>query len=64
MMQFIVLGQIPGTHIQLTFIGFQIVLIVAVLSAMVYAYRVHNARVRKHLQRQFDIISLRNLDQA
>lgn len=64
MMEFIVLGQIPGTHIQLTFIGFWVVIIMMTVGATAYVHYVHNTRVRKHLQQQFDIISLRSLDQA
>lgn len=64
MMEFIVLGQIPGTHIQLTYVGFWVVMILVIAGAAAYVYRVHNVRVRKHLQQQFDVISLRNLDRA
>lgn len=64
MMQFIVLGQIPGTHFQLTYMWFWFVVLVVGTAGSAYLYRVHHAKMRKHLQRHFDAITLRTLDQA
>lgn len=64
MEQLIVLGQIPGTHFQLTFLWYQ--LIVWPLAGY-FGYRYYKARVeklRQETQRHFDVISLRSLEQA
>lgn len=64
MMQLIVLGQIPGTHLQLTFAWFQVIIypVLAVLS-----YKLYEFWLQKQVtiaRRHFDVISLQNLDQA
>ncbi len=64
MMQFIVLGQIPGTHFQLTIWWYGAILAIIMLAGMAVLYYVHGHKVRKHLQQQFDIISLSSLDRA
>jgi len=64
MMQLLVLGQIPGTHIQLTYGWFQLIAL-PMLGLLVYkAHRLYlQNHARKH-PRHFDFISLRSLDQA
>jgi Na+/H+ antiporter NhaC len=64
MMQFIVLGQIPGTHFQLTFIGFQVVLALVIAGVVTYAYYLHSLHIHKEMQRTFDIITLQTLGRA
>lgn len=64
MMQFIVLGQVPGTHFQLTYGWFQLIFIPLVLAAGYKAYRWHAQKQTVQTQRHFDFISLRSLDQA
>jgi hypothetical protein len=64
MEQLIVLGQIPGTHFQLTFGWFQLVFWPIVGFA---SYRFYKARIEKlqqQTQRHYDVISLRSLEQA
>jgi uncharacterized protein HemX len=62
-MDFIVLGLIPGTHIQLTFVGY-LLLAPLLLGVGIYYFR----KVQKHrlqsTRRHFDVISLRSLEQA
>ncbi len=64
MMQFIVLGQIPGTHFQLTYGWFQFILWPTLALVAYKAYRLYLQTQTKEVQRHFDVISLRNLDQA
>jgi hypothetical protein len=65
MMQLIVLGQIPGTHFQLTYAWFQIILLSAILAMVYKAYRTYiHKQSLAATQRHFDVISLRSLDQA
>ena len=64
MLQFIVLGQIPGTHIQLTFSWFSLIILAAILIAAHKFYKQHTQRQIQQLQRHFDVISLSSLDQA
>lgn len=64
MLQFIVLGQIPGTHIQLTFAWFSVI---AGLAAMIVAHKLaqlHAQNKIQQLQRHFEVISLSSLDRA
>ncbi len=64
MEELIVLGQIPGTHLQVTYTWFQIIMIPAVLYV---GYKYYRRQINKQVianQRQFDVISLRSLDQA
>lgn len=64
MLQLIILGQIPGTQIQLTFAWFQVI-VLPLLAVVAYKlYRAQLAKVQQQTQRHFDVISLRNLDQA
>ncbi len=64
MMQLIVLGEIPGTHFQLTYGWFQLIM-VPVLAFVAYkAYRLYLHKQTAQTQRHFDVISLRSLDQA
>ncbi len=64
MMQLIVLGQIPGTHFQLTYGWFQLI-VLPILAVVAYkAYRLHIHKQAQQTQRHFDVISLRSLDQA
>lgn len=64
MMQLIVLGQIPGTHFQLTFAWFQLIMIPCLAFVTYKVYRAHLRKQGKQVQRKFDFISLRSLDQA
>jgi len=64
MMQLIVLGQIPGTHFQLTYGWFQLIMIPLVLLAAYKTYRWYTQKQTVQTQRHFDFISLRSLDQA
>lgn len=64
MMQFIVLGQIPGTHLQLTFIWFQLILAIVIASVATIGYYLYASKVRRHLLEQVEVLTLQNLDQA
>lgn len=64
MMQLIVLGQIPGTHFQLTYGWYQLIMVTLVVAVSYKAYRVHAKNQTEETQRHFDVISLRSLDQA
>ena len=64
MMQLIILGQVPGTHFQLTYGWFQL-MVLPILGYVGYRfYQAHLLKQIKQAQRQFEVISLRNLDQA
>lgn len=64
MIQFLVLGQVPGTHFQITFMWFQLLLVLASLAATYYLVYVRGLHNVKHMQERFNAISLQNLDQA
>lgn len=64
MMQFIVLGQVPGTHFQLTFIWFQLAVALAIASLVSYAYYIFAVRTRKRFIIQAENFTLQHLDQA
>jgi hypothetical protein len=64
MMQLIVLGQIPGTHFQLTYGWFQLIMVPLVIFGGYKLYRWHTEKQTQQTQRHFDFISLRSLDQA
>lgn len=64
MLQLIVLGQIPGTHLQLTFAWFQVIVLPVAIFAGYKVYKLHSAKLHQHAQQQLDAISLQNLDQA
>lgn len=64
MMQLIVLGQVPGTRFQITFGWFVISLLLLALPSL---YRLRHGAwpmMRRPSSRPFNIISLRQLDQA
>lgn len=63
-MQLIVLGQIPGTQIQLTFAWFQVIVLPLLVLVAYKTYKLHLAKLRQQTRRHFDVISLQNLDQA
>lgn len=62
-MQLIVLGQIPGTHFQITFNWYTFLTSLGIGSVVYWLYRTRLQKI-KAMQRRFDIISLRALDQA
>lgn len=64
MEQLIVLGQIPGTHFQLTYGWFQTILVPVVIFVGYKVYRHYIQKQAQQTQRHFDVISLRSLDQA
>jgi hypothetical protein len=64
MMQLIVLGQIPGTHFQLTYGWFQVIVLPVLAFAAYKLYLRHLQKRTQQTQRHFDFISLRSLDQA
>lgn len=64
MMQLIVLGQIPGTHFQLTFAWFQVLMLPVILLVAYKVRKVQNSKSNSTTQRHYDVISLRSLDQA
>jgi hypothetical protein len=64
MMQLIVLGEIPGTHFQLTYGWFQLLMLPVLAFAGYKLYQWHTQKQAKQAQRHFDFISLRSLDQA
>lgn len=64
MLQLIVLGQIPGTHLQLTFAWFQVVVLGASAYGSYRLYKLHLEKIKKNVQQQYDQISLQHLDQA
>ena len=64
MMQLIVLGQIPGTHFQLTYGWFQLFMVPVLLYVAHKGYRLYVQKQNNQTQRHFDVISLRSLDQA
>ena len=63
MMNFIVLGLIPGTHIQLNFAAYLLVVFAVVVVLGVELRRMLKQH-RLAQRRDFDIISLRSLEQA
>lgn len=64
MLQLIILGQIPGTHIQLTFAWLQVLLLPVVAIVSYRLYKAHGHKLHRQAQKHFDNISLQNLDQA
>lgn len=64
MEQLIVLGQIPGTHFQLTYGWFQLIVLPALAFAGYKLYHLYLQKQAQQTQRHFDVISLRSLDQA
>lgn len=64
MIQFLVLGQVPGTHFQITFNWFQVLLLASLVAAAYYTVYVRGLHNIKRMQQRFDAISLQNLDQA
>ena len=64
MLQLIVLGQIPGTHLRLTFAWFQVIVLPLLVVGGYVLYKAHLQKQFKVTQRHFDVISLRSLDQA
>ncbi|MDQ5972645.1 MAG: hypothetical protein QG553_804 [Patescibacteria group bacterium] len=64
MMQLIVLGQIPGTHFQLTFAWFQVLMVPVIFLVAYKVRKVHTSKNAGDVQRHYDVISLRSLDQA
>ena len=64
MMDLIVLGIIPGTHIQLSFSAFGLITVVAVVLIACAIYLSNSRRHVTAMRRQFDFISLQNLEQA
>ncbi len=64
MMQLIVLGQIPGTHFQLTYAWFQVLMVPVILLVAYKVRKVHTSKSVGAVQRHYDVISLRSLDQA
>ena len=63
MMNFIVLGLIPGTHIQLNFIAYLIVVAAVLVFTAIEIRRLYR-QSKLSQRRNFDIISLRSLEQA
>lgn len=64
MMQLIVLGQVPGTHFQLTLFWYTLlVLLVSAVIAGLGLY-IHSLRTRRKLQETLHVISLSSLDRA
>lgn len=64
MEQLIVLGEIPGTHLQITFIWYA-VLVIATVAVLSYKLHVrHISQLRQSLQHHYDTITLGALDQA
>lgn len=64
MIQFLILGQVPGTHFQITFGWFQLVMVVAVAAAAYYVIYIRGMHNLKAMQQQFEAVSLQSLDQA
>ena len=64
MEQLIVLGQIPGTHFQLTFLWYQLIIWPVVGYFGYRLYKTRMAKLQEQTQRHFDVISLRSLEQA
>jgi len=64
MLEFIVLGQVPGIHFQVTFFWFSIVSLLLLSYAWKKTHKRHSLSQEKQIQRHFDFISLSSLDQA
>lgn len=64
MIQFLVLGQVPGTHFQITFGWFQLVLLVVSAASIYYLLYVRSLHNVKQMQQRLSAISLQTLDQA
>lgn len=64
MLQFIVLGQIPWTHLQLSFNWFSLIMIPALAYGGQKLYLQHARHQAQRLQQSFDVISLSSLDRA
>lgn len=64
MLQLIVLGQIPGTHLQLTFAWFQVLVLPIAGYVAFRVYKLHSTKIKQQAQQHLDSISLQSLDQA
>ncbi len=63
MLDLIVLGQIPGTNIQITFSLFGLVMIVLLSVAFIHIRHKNLRDLKDTMKRRFEIITLSNLDQ-
>ncbi|MEO8784982.1 MAG: hypothetical protein ABI221_01460 [Candidatus Saccharimonadales bacterium] len=64
MEQLIVLGEIPGTHLQITFSWFALLVIIGVVVIGYKLHMRHVAQLRQKLQQHYDTIALGSLDKA
>jgi hypothetical protein len=63
MLEFIVLGQIPGTHFQITFLWYGLALVAALCWILSIIHKRNINQIKSAIKKHIDVITLSNLDQ-
>lgn len=63
MLEFIVLGQIPGTHFQITYMWFWFVVAVVLSYALTLVHKRNIGKIKESIRKNIEVITLSNLDQ-